>query len=551
MLVVLLTASTAWAQTTQKTVTFQVDMTTPIANCRFTPGTNKVFTPGSLNGWNSGQTELTDTDGDKIYTGTATINATTGRDTTFFYKFFAQPDPPIGWEDDLPTTSKNREFTLAAAQTTVTLPVVTFNKATTNGCTATTANYEIVFSVDMSVAKLNTAKFNPNTDIVTVAGSMDGWNASSDTLRPDRRNPDILTGIVNVNNFEYPNTVNYKYIIGKPGEASPQGWEGGGNRTFQVTGQETDSDGNGRREVIVPVRYFDDVGPSDVFTAQTTITLEVDLRPAFYYLKDNGRLPNDTQTGEPVTTLTGVWVNGPAANASDGLTTWPWGPNDLGPLTTRRMLDNTTQGDLVAGDSIYTVQLTYPAGAAKKIVGKFGASAYDNEAVAGTDPNFDYNLATNGRYRVIFGAVRLQNGRYTDVRGPVLPGSQTPSKAYDPYICIPSDSLSAMVLRRGCSSTVAAEPVDAPATSRFTVENVYPNPTTGATRLRYAIPVAQTVKVEVFDLLGRRLETVVDETQAAGTYDAVFDARGLTTGVYVYRISAGGQVQNRTFVVNR
>ena len=49
----------------------------------------------------------------------------------------------------------------------------------------------------------------------------------------------------------------------------------------------------------------------------------------------------------------------------------------------------------------------------------------------------------------------------------------------------------------------------------------------------------------------RQIETLVDEFQAAGTYDAVFEARGLANGVYLMRATVAGKVQNRTFVVSQ
>ena len=58
--------------------------------------------------------------------------------------------------------------------------------------------------------------------------------------------------------------------------------------------------------------------------------------------------------------------------------------------------------------------------------------------------------------------------------------------------------------------------------------------------IRYELPAALPVHLEVFDALGRRVALLVDEVQGAGMHEAVFEAADLPSGVYVYRIRAGG-----------
>lgn len=77
----------------------------------------------------------------------------------------------------------------------------------------------------------------------------------------------------------------------------------------------------------------------------------------------------------------------------------------------------------------------------------------------------------------------------------------------------------------------------------------YPNPFNPSTTIRYALPAASYTTLKVFDLLGREVATLVNELKQPGNYDASFDAAGLTSGVYFYRLSAmpteqGGQSGN-------
>lgn len=83
----------------------------------------------------------------------------------------------------------------------------------------------------------------------------------------------------------------------------------------------------------------------------------------------------------------------------------------------------------------------------------------------------------------------------------------------------------------------------------FALRSNYPNPFSGATTLRYALPEAAHVRVEVYDILGRKVATVVDEEQTAGEKKVRFNATGLAPGVYVYRVEAGGRAEQGRMVL--
>jgi hypothetical protein len=73
----------------------------------------------------------------------------------------------------------------------------------------------------------------------------------------------------------------------------------------------------------------------------------------------------------------------------------------------------------------------------------------------------------------------------------------------------------------------------------YTLEGNYPNPFNPSTIIRYALPVGETVRLEVFDVTGRRVATLVDGPVPAGVHEVRFDAAALPSGVYLYRIEAG------------
>jgi photosystem II stability/assembly factor-like uncharacterized protein len=67
----------------------------------------------------------------------------------------------------------------------------------------------------------------------------------------------------------------------------------------------------------------------------------------------------------------------------------------------------------------------------------------------------------------------------------------------------------------------------------------YPNPFNPATTIRYDLPQQATVKIAVYDMIGREVATLVNETKEAGSYEVIFSAQQLASGVYFYKLSAG------------
>ena len=88
----------------------------------------------------------------------------------------------------------------------------------------------------------------------------------------------------------------------------------------------------------------------------------------------------------------------------------------------------------------------------------------------------------------------------------------------------------------------------------FALGQNYPNPFNPSTVIPYQIPASTHVRLEVFNLLGQRLATLMDAEQSAGMHTALWDAtdavgRAVGAGVYIYRLSSGGVSVSRRMVL--
>lgn len=85
----------------------------------------------------------------------------------------------------------------------------------------------------------------------------------------------------------------------------------------------------------------------------------------------------------------------------------------------------------------------------------------------------------------------------------------------------------------------------------FSLSQNYPNPFNPATNIEFHIAKPGFVSLTVFNLLGQEVRTIVSETLPAGSHRAQFDATGLPTGVYVYRLAVNGTSASHRMMVLR
>ncbi len=77
----------------------------------------------------------------------------------------------------------------------------------------------------------------------------------------------------------------------------------------------------------------------------------------------------------------------------------------------------------------------------------------------------------------------------------------------------------------------------------------YPNPFNPSTTIEYSIPQNSLVTLNIYDLLGRKVSSLVNERKSAGNYLVVFNAGNLASGIYFYRMQAGSFISTKKFVL--
>jgi len=83
----------------------------------------------------------------------------------------------------------------------------------------------------------------------------------------------------------------------------------------------------------------------------------------------------------------------------------------------------------------------------------------------------------------------------------------------------------------------------------YLLEQNFPNPFNPTTKIRFAVKEKSKVEIIVYDILGRKVISLINEEKTPGNYEVFFDASGLSSGVYLYTIKAGSFIQTRKMLL--
>jgi hypothetical protein len=83
----------------------------------------------------------------------------------------------------------------------------------------------------------------------------------------------------------------------------------------------------------------------------------------------------------------------------------------------------------------------------------------------------------------------------------------------------------------------------------FALMQNYPNPFNPATTIQYSVPGEMAVSITLYDMLGRRITSLVNSVKPAGLYAVRFDGSALSSGMYIYQMRAGSYVQSKVMMI--
>jgi len=424
---------------------------------------------------------------------------------TIDYKFLIGYD----WGRDELQGQPNRNFNVPIGKLDTTIYFSYFNNtrpiARTNDYSA-----RVTFRANMQKA-LSTGGFAHGDTLVVRSGYFGTSTEPEKQKRMTRVGVSTIYTALDTVITAFNQTLDYQYyIIPNVGDNLRESYY-----NFFYTGDVTGE--AERRQLLVPDSVFtindtsssitqarrQPIFPNTRTLARTvTVRWEVDIRPAWYQVAAGDTL-NDIQGSFSITHRDSVYPAGTSINglATGGWQTWGFA---LQADTTRKMWDDGTHGDQVAGDSIFTrIIVAAPESlgiGTKGQVGqifKFGLKGGDNEGGrGGFGNNHSANIDDSGPTFVL-----------RDQWGSINPAFYN-RWDYD----------------NSRPRTTGVEEISG-VPQVFELRQNYPNPFNPATKIEYAIPTASFVTLKVYNVIGQEVATLVNEHQRAAKYVASFDGK--------------------------
>ncbi|MBN8547101.1 MAG: alkaline phosphatase family protein [Ignavibacteria bacterium] len=83
----------------------------------------------------------------------------------------------------------------------------------------------------------------------------------------------------------------------------------------------------------------------------------------------------------------------------------------------------------------------------------------------------------------------------------------------------------------------------------FALDQNFPNPFNPGTNIKFSLPSETNVKLEIYNAIGEKVVDLIDADMAAGRHQIYFDASGLPSGIYLYRLLTGNRVESRKMIL--
>ena len=104
-------------------------------------------------------------------------------------------------------------------------------------------------------------------------------------------------------------------------------------------------------------------------------------------------------------------------------------------------------------------------------------------------------------------------------------------------------------ITRGLSNTITDVQDDFTSLSEYRLNQNYPNPFNPTTTISFTIPATSNVSLKIFNILGKEVATLVNETRSAGNYSVKFNANGLSSGIYFYQLTTDNFTATKKFTL--
>jgi photosystem II stability/assembly factor-like uncharacterized protein len=105
------------------------------------------------------------------------------------------------------------------------------------------------------------------------------------------------------------------------------------------------------------------------------------------------------------------------------------------------------------------------------------------------------------------------------------------------------------IWRRSLTEIVSVKNISSETPSSYSLSQNYPNPFNPTTKINFDVVRSGDVKIVVYDIMGREVQTLVNESLKSGTYETTFDGSMLNSGVYFYKLITDGFSESRRMVL--
>jgi len=346
-------------------------------------------------------------------------------------------------------------------------------------------NWECNMEIEILSGRFNTA------DTVAARGDFNSWGRHDLVANPIDPNfyvsevPDTIFGAQVGDTI-----VAYKFFY------TPNTWEGGDNKLYVLTQADYD---NGEATVSRP---FNDGTLATVTNQPTDVLFQVDVNGAVSAINN-----------QPFTVINTVHIAGGTSPLQWPSLGWPNGEiNLMIPL-----YDDGTNGDKTAGDLVFSTVVTFPAYTTFEVQYKFGINYGDDANNQGGNDN-ENAIGSNHVAHLFSNAWYCETLDTFGIMGP-----------------------------KDFVTDVENDVQTLPTT--YSLDQNFPNPFNPATKINFSIPVEGLVSLDVYNSIGQKVATLVNENKTAGTYEINFNAANLSSGIYFYNLTSGNFTETKKMIL--